>query len=373
MKILDISCTNCGRAYPLDGAPYRCEKCGGLFDFGMPLSYSPAEVDATQPGIWRYRHTFGLPQGVEPVSLGEGNTPLLWAEVFGRQVAFKAEFLNPTGSFKDRGSSLIATFLRSRGINAALEDSSGNAGASFAAYAARAGMSARIFAPLSAAGPKRAQIEAYGAELVTIPGSRGDVAEAAKRDAEKGTAYASHAYLPQNIPGYATAAYEIFEQLGVMPSAVIVPAGQGGLLLGLARGFFAIQQATRVVNLPPKIIGVQASACAPLWAVEQAGGALGLGFVTEGETLAEGVRVRLPLRGDVILQTVQKTGGKFIAVDEAHILPGRDELAQRGLYVEPTSAIVWRALEETLSNLPDPVVVMLTGSGFKYQPANAGG
>jgi len=365
MPMLEISCTNCSRSYPLDGLPYRCSKCGGLFDIPAPLPFDAQAIDRTQPGIWRYRHTFGLPAGAQVVSLGEGNTPLLWAEVLGRQVAFKCEFLNPTGSFKDRGSTVIAATLKSRGVKAAVEDSSGNAGASFAAYAARAGIRACIFIPAAASGPKRLQIEAYGAELNPIEGSRSDASEAVKRAADKGTTYASHAWLPFNIPGYATAAYEIYEQLDKVPAAIITPAGQGGLLLGVYRGFEALRQSGKFFALP-KMIGVQASACAPMWAMAQYGPSA-MGFITEGRTLAEGVKVKIPLRGDAVSKAVKQTQGAFVAVDEVDILRGRDELAQRGLYVEPTSALVWKALEDWLPKLPDPVVVLLTGSGLKYQ------
>jgi len=264
MSRLDTSCLNCGRTYPLDGLPYRCPVCGGLYDIPAPLPYDPKQVDSSQPGIWRYRHSFGLPDGAQPVTLGEGGTPLLGAEAFGRQVAFKCEFMNPTGSFKDRGSAVIATTLRSRGVTEAVEDSSGNAGASFAAYAARAGIRARIFLPASAAGPKRQHIEAVGAELHLVSGSRSQVAEAVQREAAAGAAYASHAWLPFNLPGYATAAYEIVEQLGKMPGAIIVPAGQGGLLLALYRGFEAIRQA-RGLAARPRIIGVQALGRRPGW------------------------------------------------------------------------------------------------------------
>ncbi|MEJ5225380.1 MAG: pyridoxal-phosphate dependent enzyme, partial [Anaerolineales bacterium] len=161
MPLLDVSCLNCGRSYTIDGAPYRCPRCGGVYDSPAPLAYDPSKIDRSQPGIWRYRHTFGLPEGAEAVTLGEGNTPLLWAEVLGRQVAFKCEFLNPTGSFKDRGTSVIVSTLKSRGVTAVVEDSSGNAGASLAAYGARAGMAVRIFTPAGASGPKRQQIEMY--------------------------------------------------------------------------------------------------------------------------------------------------------------------------------------------------------------------
>ncbi|MBE3039920.1 MAG: pyridoxal-phosphate dependent enzyme [Chloroflexi bacterium] len=365
--MMEISCSNCGRAYPPDGLPYRCPTCGGLYDFHTPLPFDPALVDWSQPGIWRYRHTFGLSPDSEPVSLGEGSTPLLWAEVFGRKVAFKCEFLNPSGSFKDRGSAVITAWLQSRGINDAVEDSSGNAGASFAAYAARAGIKARVFVPESASGPKRRQIEAYGAELVPVPGSRTDVSEAARAVADGGTVYASHAYLPFNLPGYATAAYEIFEQLGKkMPGSVVLPAGQGGLLLGLVCGFDAMRIAIHSSNNTPRIIGVQARACAPLWAMFKAGSAEA-GLVAENRTLAEGVRVRYPLRRDAVLQAVVASHGSMCVADENEILPGRDALARIGFYVEPTSAIVWSALAQTIRDLPDPVVVVLTGSGYKYE------
>ena len=362
---MKISCTNCGRPYPDVGVPYKCQKCGGLFDISA-IKYDPNLVDRSAPGLWRYRYTFsGVPVDIPPVSLGEGETPLLWAEVLGRQVAFKCEYLNPTGSFKDRGTALIATFIKSRGVTSAVEDSSGNAGASFAAYAAQAGIQASIYIPAAASGPKRQQIEFYGAEIHPIAGSRSDVTSALESALESSDAvYASHAYLPVNLPGYATAAYEIFEQLGCAPGGVIIPAGQGGLLLGIYRGFCALKEAGLIGSIP-YFIGTQARVCSPLWVLSTAGMSA-LGFITEGQTLAEGIRVKKPLRAGALLQIAEKGHGEFLAVDEIDILRGRDELARRGLYVEPTSAITFAALEQTINRLPDPVVVVLTGSGYKY-------
>ena len=359
-----IRCTNCGRPYPDQGAPYRCPKCGGLYDFVEFPAYDVHLIDASQPGIWRYRHTLGLPQHAPLVSLGEGRTPLIWAEAHQRQIAFKLEFLNPSGSFKDRGSAALISFLASRKVKAAVEDSSGNAGASFAAYAARAGIQARVFVPESASGPKRSQIEAYGAQVAAVPGPRSNAAQAVVKAANKGVSYASHAYLPFNLPGYATVAYEIYEQLGQAPATLVSPAGQGGLLLGASRGFAALKKAGIIQNLP-RLVGVQARACAPLWAVSSYG-ANGLSWVSEALTLAEGVRVLHPLRGDAVLKAVEETGGRFLAVEEGDILPGRDQLAHRGFYVEPTSALVWNALDQGLDEMLDPVVVILTGSGLKY-------
>ncbi|MCG2784649.1 MAG: pyridoxal-phosphate dependent enzyme [Anaerolineae bacterium] len=367
---MNITCTNCGRPYPDEGTPYKCLKCGGLFDWKTWPEFDPAQVDRSQPGLWRYRHTFGgIPLSLDPVTLGEGLTPLLWSESFGRQVAYKCEFLNPTGSFKDRGMTALVSFLKGRGVTAAVEDSSGNAGASFAAYAARAGLRAGVYVPAAASGPKLQQIQFYGAQLHPVEGSRSDVSRALESKVSRLSnelSYASHAWMPHNLPGYATAAYEIYEQLGGTPGAVICPVGQGGLFLGLYRGFLALQRAG-LIRAVPRMIGVQARACAPMWVLSTAGSAA-LGFVTEGITVAEGIRIRMPLRAGALLQITEAGHGEFVPVDERDILPGRDQLAKRGLYVEPTSAIVWNALEQKISSLPDPVVVMLTGSGFKVQP-----
>jgi threonine synthase len=360
----DIFCTNCGSPYPDDGTPYRCLICGGVFDYRAFPAYSPPAAAGQQTGIWRYRACLGLPDEAPTISLGEGDTPLQWAEAFGRLVAFKCEYQNPTGSYKDRGAATLVSFLLSRGVTAAIEDSSGNAGAAFAAYAARGGLQARIYIPDAAGGPKRHQMESYGAEVVRILGARSVVADKTRAIAAEGAVYASHAYLPQVLPGYATLAYEIAEQLEGLPGTIIVPVGQGNLLLAIGRAFQALQ--AFYPDAPqPVLVGVQAQACAPLWALATYGSA-GLSWVTEGQTLAEGVRVLRPVRGDAVFKAVETSQGGFIAVDEAQILPGRDELARRGFYVEPTSALVWSALAHLAGKTPEPIVTILTGSGLKY-------
>ncbi len=363
--LLTVACTNCGRVYPLNGVPHACPRCGGLYDIPAPLRFRPQEVDPQAPGIWRYRALFGLPPGVPPLSLGEGNTPLLTDKTpAGQTVYFKCEHLNPTGSFKDRGTATLLAFLRARGVQKVVEDSSGNAGASLAAYAARAGIQATVYVPEAASGRKLAQIRAYGAQVQTVPGSRSAATEAAVQAATAGSGvYASHARLPFNLPGYATLALELYQQLGRLPGAVVVPVGQGGLLLGLARGFLALREAGLALQLP-QLFGVQALACAPLWAMSTMG-ISAMGFVQELPTLAEGIRIRHPLRGDAVLQAVANSGGDFVAVPEEDILPARDELARRGLYVEPTSAVVWAALKHLPPDLPQPLVLVLTGSGYK--------
>jgi threonine synthase len=311
---------------------------------------------------------FGFPDDVLSISLGEGNTPLVWADAFGHEVGFKCEYMNPTGSFKDRGSALLIGYIKSRGAKFVLEDSSGNAGASLAAYAARGGLGARIYMPDSTSGPKRRQIEAFGALVTKTEGPRSLATEALLSDFEMETegpmfAYASHAYLPFNLPGYATTAYEIVDQIGRAPGTVIVPVGQGGLLLGVARGFEALFQSGAIKALP-KLVGVQARVCAPLWALATFGAA-GLSLVAEEKTLAEGIRIQQPVRGDTLLEVVSRVGGRFQTVEEKNILPGRDQLAKRGFYVEPTSAVVWDGIEQIVDGAAEPVVVILTGSGLK--------
>ena len=354
-----FKCTNCGRLPPPDFRGWKCPVCGGLLDLAAPAVVDTQKIDTSERGIWRYRHTFPLPADAEPVRLGEGGTPLVSAEVGGRTVHFKLEYLNPTGSFKDRGMAVMLTALKAMGVREAIEDSSGNAGASFAGYAAWAGVAARIFVPAAASGPKRAQIAAYGAEVVPVDGPRSKAAEAALAAAERGAYYASHIYNPIGLAGLATAAYEIWEQLGHAPESIVLPVGHGTLLIGLHRGFKALQAAGLTDRLP-RLVGVQAMACAPIWAV-QAYGRDALGWVTEGETVAEGIRVVQPIRGDAVLAAIGESGGTLLAVDDPATLTGRDALARMGLYVEATSAVVWEALKQ----VPGEVVVMLTGNGLK--------
>ena len=360
-----IVCNNCNQPYPDQGIPYRCLHCGGTFDIPVLPAFRKDQVQPGLPGFWRYRHTFGLPDDAPLVTLGEGNTPLVWAPALGRQVAFKIENQNPSGSFKDRGSAVLVSLLLSKRVGSVVEDSSGNAGASLAAYAARGGIQVRIFVPAYASGPKLAQIEAYGARVVSVQGTRSNTSEAVRLVAEQDEVYASHAYLPHVLFGYATLAYELVEQMGGTPGTVIAPAGQGNLLLAVGRGFNSLL-AAGLIPKTPALVGVQARACAPLWAVSSYGAA-GLGWVSEGQTLAEGVRIKYPVRGDEVLRLVEKSGGRFIAVAEEEILAGRDQLAHLGFYVEPTSAIAWSALEQITGHLPEPIVVVLTGSGFKSQ------
>ena len=212
---------------------------------------------------------------------------------------------------------------------------------------------------------KESQIEAYGSELIPVPGPRSNASKAVRHEADSGITYASHVHQPYVLPGYATAAFEIYEQLDSAPGSVIVPAGQGSFLLGIARGFEALVNAGEI-SQTPQIIGVQSMACAPLWAAMQTGHGVGI-QAKEGETIAEGIRVVEPLRKEQVLAAVKSSNGKMAAVEEQNILSGRDQLAKRGFHVEPTSAVVWQALLDNLEQLREPIVVVLTGSGLKFR------
>lgn len=364
-----IRCVECGFPYPDEGVPFRCPSCGGVFDYDDAPNFSLDSLQNHLPGYWRYRACFDLLEGAPVVTLGEGNTPLLWDVVEDQPIALKMESMNPSGSYKDRGSAVLVSQLLGRGVNEAVEDSSGNAGASFAAYAARAGIKCRIYVPESASGPKRRQIEMYGAELVAVPGPRSEAARAVLREAEKGVPYASHAYLPFGLMGIATIAYEIWEQLGKKaPGSLIAPVGHGGLLLGIVRGFSALKNAGYIGRVP-YYVGVQAAVCDPVVRAFH-NGLNALDTAGEGDTLAEGVRVRQPVRGKALVEEIKRSGGDFVAVDEREILESYGELGRRGYYVEPTSALVWAALKKQFHQLPQPVVAVISGIGLKYYPSN---
>ncbi len=224
-----------GRTYPLTEARWRADN-GHYLNLSPGAGLRRRDIDGGRRSMWRY--AAALPIGVdEAVSLGEGWTPLLAGAWHGTRIDYKLEFMMPTGSFKDRGTTVLVSYLKSRGVGRVLEDSSGNAGASLAAYAAAAGLACRILVPETASYPKIAQIAAAGADVVTIRGSREDVAVAAIRQSAE-LFYASHNWQPMFVEGVKTLAYELWEQGGfTAPDNVVVPLGYGSNVLGTERGF----------------------------------------------------------------------------------------------------------------------------------------
>ncbi|MET0486533.1 MAG: threonine synthase, partial [Candidatus Rokuibacteriota bacterium] len=325
-----------------------------------------ADIDPSCHSVWRYAKALRVDRA-HAISMGEGGTPLVPGEWHGAPVFYKLEFMMPTGSFKDRGMTVMISYLRSRGIDRVLEDSSGNAGASLAAYAAAAGMQCRILVPETASYPKIAQIAATGADVVTIKGSRQDVAEAALRQSAE-IFYASHNWQPFFVEGIKTLAYELWEQLGfAAPDNVVVPLGYGSNVLGADIGFAELQRRGEIAKRP-RIFGVQAARCAPYAAAFQAG-AEGLVPTEIASTIAEGIATAKPTRVGEVLRAVRDSGGSIVAVEEAQIIESLRDLAGRGLYVEPTSAVAAAGLSRLLLRGAIPprerTVLVLTGSGLK--------
>ena len=343
---------------------YICPKCGGIFDINNFPIFDKRKIDSTRQGLMKYLDYFGLDPKNEPLTLDEGETKLIEDEFQGRKIFHKMESLNPTGSYKDRGSVILINYLKENKIDTVVEDSSGNAGASFAAYAALAGIKARVFVPDSASGPKRKQIIDYGAEMVSIPGPRANAAKAVRTLADQGIVYASHAYMPMGMLGIATIAFEVFEAIGDKIKSAIIPIGHGGLMLGVIRGFTSLLAAGYISQLP-KFIGVQAALCSPvanlLYPMETAG----MNSIT---TIAEGVRVNEPVRGQAVVDFLKMNNGMIIRVGEEMILPAYAELRLRGIDVEPTSALTWAGLKLLPADVEGPVLLIQTGAGYKYQP-----
>lgn len=341
--------------------------CGGLLDVAMPAIFPWDAMRQRPAGLWRYREALPLPAAAQPVSLGEMCTPLLPMEDAASRLHLKLDFLFPTGSFKDRGAAVMLTQIRHLGVSRVVEDSSGNAGAAVAAYAAAAGISASIYVPASAPAAKTAQIALYGANLVRVSGPRAAATEAVQQEAAH-SYYASHVWNPFFLEGVKTVAFEVWEQLGQQaPDWVITPVGHGTMLLGLYKGFDYLLRAGMIQRLP-RIVGVQAAAVAPLAAaLEQQTDRLPV--VLAGDTVAEGIAITQPLRWRQILNAVSATDGQIVTVAEQEIKQSVLIWARRGILMEPTSATALAAYatlsRNDLFSRSAIVVVPITGSGVK--------
>jgi threonine synthase len=354
-----------GRTYPLTEARWRGED-GNYLNLAPAPGLGRRDIDTARHSVWRYAKALLVPsEGA--VSLGEGWTPLVAGEWGGAPVRYKLEFMMPTGSFKDRGMTVMVSYLKSHGIARVLEDSSGNAGASLSAYAAAAGLACRILVPETASYPKIAQIAACGADVVMVKGSRQDVAEAALRQSAE-IFYASHNWQPFFVEGMKTLAYELWEQLGFRaPDNLVVPLGYGSNVLGADRGFDELSRRGEV-GKGPRLFGVQAANCAPYHAAFATGGER-LVPTDISPTVAEGIATAKPTRVAEVLRAVRVSGGAVLAVSEAEIVAALRDLARRGLYVEPTSATaaagLTRLLAEGVIRPDESTVLVLTGSGLK--------
>lgn len=330
-------------------------------------------IDTSTRSLWRYRDAF--PFAVkDPITMGEGMTPLVPKTIAGVPVLLKCEWFNPTCSFKDRGASVMLSLLRSQGVEHVLEDSSGNGGAAISAYAAAGGMAATIMTPASTSPAKTVQMRAHGATMELIPGSRQDTADAAV--ARSGSVfYASHNWHPFFLHGTKTLAYELWEDLGFRPpDNIITPCGAGSNVLGCEIGFSELLRAGQIDFLP-RIFAAQPANCAPIAAAFMVGADEAVP-TTISPTMAEGTAIAQPVRMREVLGALRQTRGGVVTLTEAEIADATLDLARIGIYVEPTcaqAAAAFAKLLETGTIRPEQTTVLvMTGTGLKATPRIAG-
>jgi threonine synthase len=359
----EIKCSKCGRTSTgiLDS---KCS-CGSPLETHLHFNFEKKQIRKRNYSLWRYVSFFPYVNEKEIMSLGEGWTPLV---KFSDSVYFKLDHLNPTGSFKDRGSTVLISALQEQLKKAGgyvSEDSSGNAGASIAAYATRAGLKAKIYVPQNVSGPKFSQIQFYGAEVVKVSGSRSKVAEEAQKP-EKRKVYVGHIVHPLFRDGIRSLAYELAEEFGwKLPDRIYLPVSAGTLLLGVINGFKHLET-SGLIDVFPKIVACQTRQVSPLYHRFK-----GLSYTPPKRitSIADAlVSVDPPLL-DLMIKNLKKVNSDAVMVEESEILAAFIELARRGFFVEPSSAVTYAAYEKQLeikeTSKDDEAVIVLTGNGLK--------
>jgi threonine synthase len=351
--------------YPISEPRWRSDKGAPLMITALP-GIRRDMIDRGKRSLWRY--AAALPVEVpDPITMGEGLTPLVSRTWDGVPALFKLEWLSPTGSFKDRGASVMVSILRGQGVTKLLEDSSGNGGAAIAAYAAAGGLKAKILVPASTAQDKTVQMRAYGAEIELVSGTRQDVSDAAARQAAT-IFYAGHNWQPFFLQGTKTLAYELWEDLKFNePDNIIIPTGAGSNIMGCDIGFSELLRRGEIPSLP-RLFAAQPENCAPLHASFKSGSD-DLTPVDVRPTIAEGASIAKPVRAREVLAALRRSGGATVAVSEAETEKALFGLSRIGLYAEPTSALAaaafTRLLEYGIIGPTETTVVVLTGSGLK--------
>jgi threonine synthase len=363
-----LICISCRKEYGTKEHRWRCD-CGYPLDLDWEPAFPLEKLKQREPTLWRYREAIPLDPEAEIVSFAEGFTPLIEVEIAGKPILVKQEQLFGSGSFKDRGAAVLVSNVKSLGIRGVVADSSGNAGASIAAYCAAAGIACRIFVPARTSPGKVAQIRRYGAQLTEVPGTREDTA-AAVLEAAHTAYYASHYWNPFFFHGTKTFAFEVCEQLGWKPpDTLILPVGNGSLILGAYTGFRELHRAGIIAGIP-RLIGVQAEQCAPLYHAFKSNPDTAPPGKTQ-KTAAEGIAVAAPLRGTQIIAAVRQTHGDFITVSEEEIKYSLQEMGRRGHYIEPTSAAATAGIDKYLRGSSgkiarhEVIVSAFTGHGLK--------
>lgn len=361
---MNFRCTRCGATVPVDTRASHCS-CGGLWQLDYtPPAFDLDLIDRSVWGLFRYRRFLPLTGDTwRDVTLGEGMTPLVPLD---QDVLLKMDYYMPTLSFKDRGAAVLVAHMKSIGVEAAVQDSSGNAGNSVAAYCGRCGIACDIYVPEGTSPGKIAMIQAHGATAHVVPGSRDHCADVCRAQVEQeGKYYANHVYNPFFYQGTKTYLYEVYEQLGRIPAHLFVPLGNGTLFLGVVLALEELLAAGCIDHFP-KVIAIQSERCDPFVkaaAVHSPDPAP----VTPTPTMAEGISIGVPMRGREILEAIYRYDMDLVTVPEDRILEARSYLARRGIYCEHTTAAnlaaYWHYCD-THGKTPDSLLTMC-GAGLK--------
>src|SRR2546429_423984 len=368
-----LECSRCGAHISAERAQTTCPEDGGVlyarYDLEQLKHHFKPEVLGGRPAnMWRYAEV--LPQA-EPVSLGEGFTPILPAREF-PNVFVKDEGLNPTGSFKARGLSAAVIMAKSYGLKKLAIPSAGNAASALAAYAARAGIEAHIFMPKDVPQANRVECESYGAQVMLVNGLISDCARiVAERKEQEGWFDVSTLKEPFRVEGKKTMGYEVAEQLGwKLPQGIIYPTGGGVGLLGMWKAFDEMEELGFIGSERPKMISIQSAGCAPIVKAWDEG-KTAAEMWPNASTLAAGLRVPKPYGDYLILDILKKSGGLALAATDSEILAATRRWAQvEGIFAAPEGAASLVAYQKLLTSGffsdDDTVVLFNTGSGLKY-------
>src|ERR1700748_273369 len=357
-QISHLECSRCHQHISVDTPQTLCPHCAGALYVRYDLSSAKGTAvrdriateagTAPSAGMWRYRAV--LPS-VEPVTLGEGWTPMLRSKR-NHNVYVKEEGANPTGTFKARGLALAVTMARHYGLRKLAVPSAGNAAGALAAYAAAAGIEAHIFMPRDVPLANYVEANAYGAHVTLVDGVISDCARmVGERKQSEGWFDISTLKEPFRVEGKKTMGYELVEQLGwEYPDAVFYPTGGGVGLIGMWKAFDELEQLGWVKpGKRPKMIAVQAAGCAP---VVRAFGehAAASRMWQDAATFASGLRVPKPYGDYIILDILNASGGGAVSVSDDAILASiRDWAAHEGIFMSPEGASVTAAYDNLLA------------------------
>ena len=375
-----LECTACGATRDAAGLPSVCQ-CGQPWLVRYPgrvhTLVDRAEI-RRRHGMWRFRSFLPIAADEEPVTLGEGDTPLLRAPRAGGYLGFddlliKDEGTNPTGSFKARGISAAVTRAVAAGARGFVLPTAGNAGVAAAAYGARAGLPVRVYAPRTTPSTILSQIVAFGGDLVLLDGHIGDCGKAARAfAAEHGAVDLSTLREPYRIEGKKTLGLELALQLGwTLPAAILYPTGGGTGLIGMWKAFQELAAAGWVTGPLPRMYTVQSTGCAPVVRAFE-GGARKAEPWNEPWTVASGLRVPGPLGDRLMLDALRESGGGAVAVTDERLMAVAAEASRReGVDISPEGGAALegaRVLRERGDIAAgERVVAFNTGAGWLYR------